>query len=68
MTNHLNQLSWKKENLNINTAQVELLIAQRNEARSNKNFDDADRIRDELDKWESYLKIKVAKQLGKLSK
>ena len=43
-------LSWKKENLNINTAQVELLIAQRNEARSNKNFDDADRIRDELDK------------------
>jgi len=43
-------LSWKKENLNINTAQVELLIAQRNEARLNKNFDDADRIRDELDK------------------
>jgi cysteinyl-tRNA synthetase len=43
-------LSWKKENLNINTTQVELLIAQRNEARSNKNFDDADRIRDELDK------------------
>ncbi len=43
-------LDWKKENLNINTAQVELLIAQRNEARSNKNFDDADRIRDELDK------------------
>ena len=43
-------LSWKKKNLNINTAQVELLIAQRNEARSNKNFDDADRIRDELDK------------------
>ena len=39
-----------EENLNINTAQVELLIAQRNEARSNKNFDDADRIRDELDK------------------
>ena len=43
-------LSWKKENLKINSAQVELLIAQRNEARSNKNFDDADRIRDELDK------------------
>ena len=43
-------LYWKKENLNINTAQVELLIAQRNEARLNKNFDDADRIRDELDK------------------
>ena len=36
--------------MNINKAQVELLIAQRNEARVNKNFKKADEIRDELDK------------------
>ena len=43
-------LTWKQENMNINKAQVELLIAQRNEARVNKNFNKADEIRDELDK------------------
>ena len=43
-------LTWKQENMNINKAQVELLIAQRNEARVNKNFSKADEIRDELDK------------------
>ena len=41
-------LSWGKDNISIDQNKIESLIAQRNTARVNKDFSEADRIRDEL--------------------
>ena len=42
-------LSWGKDNISIDQNKIESLIAQRNTARANKDFAEADRIRDELE-------------------
>ena len=42
-------LSWGKDNISIDQNKIESLIAQRNTARVNKDFSEADRIRDELE-------------------
>ena len=42
-------LSWGKENISVDQNKIESLIAQRNTARANKDFTEADRIRDELE-------------------
>jgi cysteinyl-tRNA synthetase len=42
-------LSWGKENISVDQNNIESLIAQRNTARANKDFAEADRIRDELE-------------------
>ena len=42
-------LSWGKDNISIDQNKIESLIAQRNTARENKDFAEADRIRDELE-------------------
>ena len=43
--------SWfevNESNINLNKAEVEALISERNEAKKNKNYERADMIRDEL--------------------
>ena len=42
-------LSWGKENIIVDQNKIESLITQRNTARANKDFAEADRIRDELE-------------------
>ena len=42
-------LSWGKDNISVDQNKIESLIAQRNTARANKDFAEADRIRDELE-------------------
>ena len=42
-------LSWGKENISVDQNKIESLITQRNTARANKDFAEADRIRDELE-------------------
>ena len=42
-------LSWSKDNISVDQNKIESLIAQRNTARVNKDFSEADRIRDELE-------------------
>ena len=42
-------LSWGKDNISVDQTKIESLIAQRNTARANKDFAEADRIRDELE-------------------
>ncbi len=42
-------LSWGKDNISVDQNKIESLIAQRNTARVNKDFSEADRIRDELE-------------------
>ncbi len=42
-------ISWGKENISVDQNKIESLIAQRNTARANKDFAEADRIRDELE-------------------
>ena len=42
-------LSWGKENIRVDQNKIESLITQRNTARANKDFAEADRIRDELE-------------------
>ena len=42
-------LSWGKENISVDHNKIESLITQRNTARANKDFTEADRIRDELE-------------------
>ena len=42
-------ISWGKENISVDQNKIESLIAQRNTARVNKDFSEADRIRDELE-------------------
>jgi len=37
-----------ESNINLNKAEVEALISERNEAKKNKNYERADMIRDEL--------------------
>ncbi len=42
-------LSWGKDNISVDQNKIESLISQRNAARANKDFAEADRIRDELE-------------------
>mgnify|MGYP005743386495 FL=1 len=42
-------LSWGKDNISVDQNKIESLITQRNTARANKDFAEADRIRDELE-------------------
>ncbi len=42
-------LSWGKDDTSVDQSKIESLIAQRNTARANKDFAEADRIRDELE-------------------
>lgn len=41
-------LNFKKSKISINEKEIELKINQRNQARLNKDYKEADRIRDEL--------------------
>ena len=42
-------LSWGQDNISVDQNKIESLISQRNAARANEDFAEADRIRDELE-------------------
>ena len=58
-------LSWGKENISVDQNKIESLIAQRNTARANKDFAEADRIRDELENLGIVLEDKGAETTWK---
>ena len=58
-------LSWGKENMSVDQNKIESLIAQRNTARANKDFAEADRIRDELENLGIVLEDKGAETTWK---
>ena len=58
-------LSWGKDNISIDQNKIESLIAQRNTARVNKDFAEADRIRDELENLGIVLEDKGAETTWK---
>ena len=58
-------LSWGKDNISVDQNKIELLIAQRNTARANKDFAEADRIRDELENLGIVLEDKGAETTWK---
>ncbi len=58
-------LSWGKENISVDQNEIESLIAQRNTARANKDFAEADRIRDELENFGIVLEDKGAETTWK---
>ena len=58
-------LSWGKENISVDQNKIESLIAQRNTARANKDFTEADRIRDELENLGIVLEDKGAETTWK---
>jgi cysteinyl-tRNA synthetase len=59
-------LSWGKEDSNIDKDQIESLVFNRNTARSNGDYDEADRIRGELDKMGVILEDKDSKTSWRL--
>ena len=58
-------LSWGKDNISVDQNKIESLIAQRNAARANKDFTEADRIRDELENLGIVLEDKGAETTWK---
>ena len=58
-------LSWGKDNISVDQNKIESLIAQRNTARANKDFAEADRIRDELENLGIVLEDKGAETTWK---
>ena len=58
-------LSWNKDNISVDQNKIESLIAQRNTARANKDFAEADRIRDELENLGIVLEDKGAETTWK---
>ena len=58
-------LSWAKENISVDQNKIESLITQRNTARANKDFAEADRIRDELENLGIVLEDKGAETTWK---
>ena len=58
-------LSWGKENIGVDQNTIESLISQRNTARANKDFAEADRIRDELENLGIVLEDKGAETTWK---
>ena len=58
-------LSWGKENISVDQNKIESLITQRNTARANKDFAEADRIRDELENLGIVLEDKGAETTWK---
>ena len=58
-------LSWGKENIIVDQNKIESLITQRNTARANKDFAEADRIRDELENLGIVLEDKGAETTWK---
>ena len=58
-------LSWGKENISVDQNKIESLISQRNAARANKDFAEADRIRDELENLGIVLEDKGAETTWK---
>ena len=58
-------LSWGKENIIVDQSKIESLITQRNTARANKDFAEADRIRDELENLGIVLEDKGAETTWK---
>ncbi len=58
-------LSWGKDNISVDQNKIESLISQRNAARANKDFAEADRIRDELENLGIVLEDKGAETTWK---
>ena len=58
-------LSWGKDNISVDQNKIESLISQRNTARANKDFAEADRIRDELENLGIVLEDKGAETTWK---
>ena len=58
-------LSWGKDNISVDQNKIESLISQRNAARVNKDFAEADRIRDELENLGIVLEDKGAETTWK---
>ena len=58
-------LSWGKDNISIDQNKIESLIAQRNTARVNKDYAEANRIRDELENLGIVLEDKCAETTWK---
>ena len=59
-------LSWGKDNISVDQNKIESLISQRNAARANKDFAEADRIRDELENLGIVLEDKGAETTWKV--
>ena len=59
-------LSWGKDNIGVDQNKIESLISQRNAARANKDFAEADRIRDELENLGIALEDKGAETTWKV--
>ena len=59
-------LSWGKDNISVDQNKIESLISQRNAARANKDFAEADRIRDELENLGIALEDKDAETTWKV--
>ena len=59
-------LSWGKDNISVDQNKIESLISQRNAARANKDFAEADRIRDELENLGIALEDKGAETTWKV--